>query len=376
MIHTRRLVIIGSTHHNTYSMVRCFGESGIKPDVIIYGKPKSYILQSVFINERHYALDAPGALRLLQEFYSEAVVIACSDEIASLMDLQYDRLISRYDFFNCGMAGKLTHFMDKSIQSVLACDAGFLVPGFMKGKPRKINAKELHFPCIIKPLESINGGKNIQICYSENDISKALGSFDNDVEILIQEFIDKDNEIVIVGLSVANEIILPAYVHKLRDTKGGTTYSLVKPTSEIPASVLNSCIGLINRIGYKGLFGIEIMRKGDDYYFVEINLRNDATTYAINVAGCNLPLLYWKICNGEAVGNLPSNPVRTISSMVEFNDFIHVLKGHVSLRIWMMQRKEAECRFCYSRKDGKAYRIQLMDFFKFVIKLVFSRLHV
>lgn len=376
MNHTRRLVIIGSTHHNTYSMVRCFGECGIKPDVIIYGKPKSYILHSVFINDSHYVPDAPGALKLLQEFYPEAVVIACTDEIASLMDLQYDRLISRYDFFNCGMAGKLTYFMDKSIQSASAHDAGFLVPGFVKGKPSDINTKELHFPCIIKPLESINGGKNIQICYSENDISKAFGAFDNDVEILIQEYIVKDNEIVIVGLSVANEIILPAYIHKLRDTKGGTTYSLVKPISDIPASVLNSCIDLINRIGYKGLFGIEIIRKGDDYYFVEINLRNDATTYAINVAGCNLPLFYWRICNGETIDNLPSEPVRTISSMVEFNDFIHVLKRRVSIRAWMRQCRESECRFCYSNQDGKAYRIQLNDFFKLIIKLVFSRLHV
>ena len=194
MNHTLKIVIIGSSHHNTYSMVRCFGESGIKPDVILYGKADSYILQSTFIKGSHVASDATGALSLLQDYYSEAVVIACTDEIASLMDLQYESLRSRYEFFNCGTTGKLTHFMDKAVQSRLASEAGFFVPYMVEGKPAEINAKGLPYPCIIKPLESIHGGKNIRICKHENELPAALLAFSTTDKLLVQEFVEKDYE--------------------------------------------------------------------------------------------------------------------------------------------------------------------------------------
>ncbi|MBQ6085470.1 MAG: ATP-grasp domain-containing protein [Bacteroidaceae bacterium] len=375
MNHTRKLVIIGSTHHNTYSMVRCFSESGIKPDVILYGKSDSYILQSVFINDSHVAPDATGALRLLQDCYSEAVVIACTDEIASMMDLQYDGLNTKYDFFNCGATGKLTHFMDKAVQSRLASEVGFPVPDFVEGKPGEIRVKRLHYPCIIKPLESIHGGKNLQICKHEDELPAVLSAFDTNEKVLVQEFVKKDYEIVIVGLSYEDKVVIPAYVHKYRDTKGGTTYSAIKPVSFLPKEVLMSCKKMVKTMCYKGLFGIELIRRGNDYYFVEINLRNDATTYAICVAGCNLPLSFWKICNRESADNFLAAPIRTINSMVEFNDFIHVLKRDVSIRTWKRQWKEAECKYCYSKADARVYRSQKKDFVKFVIKMMITHLY-
>lgn len=373
MNHTRKLVIIGSSHHNTYSMVRCFGENGLKPDVIIYGKPNSYILLSTFINECHVASDVASALSLLQEYYSEAVVIACSDEVASLMDVQFNRLSPKYFFFNCGTTGKLTHFMNKATQSSMATEAGLLVPDSVEGKPEEIMVKRLTYPCIIKPLESIHGGKNIQICNLEDELPAALSAFSAEEMVIVQEFIIKDYEIVVVGLSYEDNVTIPAYIHKIRDIKGGTTYSTVKSIDELPSKVLSSCKKLVGIMSYKGLFGIELIRRGNNYYFLEMNLRNDATTYAISIAGCNLPLSYWKISNGESADMILTAPIKSINAMVEFNDFIHVLKRHVSLRTWRKQWKTAECRYFYSKEDVSVYRNQRKDFVKFVLKMVFTR---
>ena len=166
-------------------------------------------------------------------------------------------------------------------------------------------------------------------------------------------------------------MLIPAYIYKLRDIKGGTTYSTVKPVDDLPPELLMSCKKIVGTMYYKGLFGIELIRRGNNYYFIEINLRNDATSYAICVAGCNLPLLYWKIYNREPADKLLTAPIRTINAMVEFDDFIHVLKRHVSLRTWKRQRKEAECKYCYSKVDRDAYRSPKKDFMKFVLKLMF-----
>lgn len=375
MNHTHKLVIIGPSHHNTYSMIRCFGESGIKPDVILYGMQDSYILLSVFINESHVASDAVEALQQLQEHYPKASVIACGDDVASQMDLHYDVLHNRYQFFNCGSEGKLTNFMDKALQTDMASTMGFLVPVSVEGTPSEVIRKELPYPCIIKPLESIHGGKNIQICRNEAETTDALTNFAPERKVMVQQFVEKDYEVVIVGLSYNAEIYIPAYIHKHRDTKGGTTYSTVKPIDELPSRIVTSCKQLVQKMAYQGLFGIELIRKNDDYYFIEINLRNDATMYAVAVAGCNLPLIYWKLVNCMEVSDTLFGKICQINSMVEFNDFIHVLKRNVSLNTWLKQHKEAECKYCYCKVDMRVYKKQRKDFVKFIIKLIKNHLH-
>ncbi len=369
MNHTNNLVIIGTSHHNTYGMIRCFGEYGVRPNIILYGNSHSYILKSALLGDKHIAKDAREALSLLLQLYDKAVVIACTDEIASLMDNHYESLRERFSFFNCGAEGQLTQFMDKVVQITMAQKCGIDVPYFIKGNVTNFPTSDLHYPCIIRPLKSISGGKNIQVCYDSLELPKALESFDDSTEILAQEFIEKDYEIVLVGLSYGDTLDIPAYIHKIRDTKGGTTYSAVKSVKTLPAQLLASCKDLVKMMNYTGLFGIELMRKNDKFYFVEINLRNDATTFAICMAGCNLPLAYWHLANGKKSQLSPH--INQIHSMVEFNDFIHVLKRQVSIRKWLKQRADSECRYCYCKSDKRPYRIQCWDFVKFMVRMVY-----
>lgn len=367
-----KIVIIGSSHHNTYSMIRCYGERGIRPDLILYGNPDSYILQSVYIGEIHVAKDATDAILLLRKFYTDCLVIACSDEVASFMDKSYEELIRYFYFFNCGSTGMLTYFMDKVVQSDVASQVGLKVPSSIDAKPDKIDPRNLSYPCIIKPLESINGGKNIQICRSETEVRTALNSFDVESKVMIQQYVEKDFELVVVGLSFNGDIHIPAFIHKHRETKGGTTYATVRPVSELPTNVLSSCRRLVEKMSYQGLFGIELICKDEDFYFIEINLRNDATTYAIAIAGCNLPLAFWGLVNGQNASNIFAKPIRKINSMVEFKDFVHVLKRHVSLLTWIKQRKGCECKYCYSSLDKRPYRKQKQDFIKFLFKMIYT----
>lgn len=371
MNRTNNLVIIGTSHHNTYGMIRCFGEYGVRPNLILYGNSHSYILKSALLGEKYVAKDAHEALSLLLQHYNKSVVIACTDEIASLMDNQYDSLKEQFAFFNCGAEGQMTHYMDKVVQITMAQKCRIDVPYFIKGTVTNLPTSDLHYPCIIRPLKSINGGKNIQVCYDSIDLPKALASFDDSTEILAQEFIEKDFEIVLVGLSYGDTLEIPAYIQKIRDTKGGTTYSSVKSVETLPSHLLASCKDLVKMMNYTGLFGIELMRKDDKYYFVEINLRNDATTFAICMAGCNLPLAYWHLANGNQTQMLPPNIINQIHSMVEFNDFIHVLKRQVSIRTWLKQRADSECRYCYCKSDKRPYRIQCWDFVKFIVGMVY-----
>ena len=90
-----KVIIIGSTHHNMYSMLRCFGESGILPIAIIYECEDSYIAHSVFCNEIYIVKDETAALQLLinnKDKWCEYCIISCTDAISSSLDLNFEAL--------------------------------------------------------------------------------------------------------------------------------------------------------------------------------------------------------------------------------------------------------------------------------------------
>ena len=128
---------------------------------------------------------------------------------------------------------------------------------------------------------------------------------------------------------------------------------------------------MIKEIEYQGLWGIECIKQGDDYFFLELNMRNDATTYAMKVAGVNLPYMYQQMVRG--IDNEPTvNTVRTINSIVEFNDFNFVLKRNIGLFKWIKEYKGAECKYFHSETDLRPYKIMRGEYIKFLRKRVFK----
>ena len=368
-----KVIIIGTSHHNTLSMVRCFGECGIAPELIIYGCKDSYILSSKYLSKHHVATDAQDAIKHLTSQYGagdkKAVVIPCSDEIAHLLNKDYTRLKERFHFFNCGADGLVTTFMDKNIQVKYAKEAGIAVPSSIEGYAKEMNLEKVNYPCIIKPLESINGGKKIVVCNNKEELKDALNTFDGNIKLLIQDFIKREYEVVLLGVALGNEVYIPGYIHKHRDILGGTTYSTVMPISEIDSKVTVACMELCKSFSYEGLFGIEMIKCGSEFYFIEMNLRNDATTYALATAGVNLPVAYYRYALGEKYEETLNENVRRIDAMVEFNDIIHALKRKIPLRQWRKELKGSECKYFYSKKDIKPYRRKRNEF----IKNIFSR---
>lgn len=362
------VVIIGTTHHNTLSMVRSIGLAGEKVAVILHdGNKDSYVLKSKYIEKSFVEQNEIDAFECLLRNYSSATVIASSDAIASLMDRNLETIKERYKFFNCGEQGLLTRYMDKECQTKLAQAAGIDTPiskMFIVGENIPVGVE---FPCILKPLESINGGKKIKVCNNDKELESALCDFERDSKILIQQFIIKDYEIVLAGVRVNGKTIIPGYVHKHRDRLGGTTYSTIYPITKLPENITRSAIKLVESMNYDGLFGIELMVKDGKYYFVEINLRNDATTYAMAIAGCNVPYIYSQAVNGYDIES-KVQPIKQIDSMVEFPDIIFAIKGKVSMLKWIEQRNGCECLYFKSEEDIKPYYSARNSFLMDLIK--------
>ncbi len=373
MNHIAKTIIIGTNHHNTLSMVRSFGEEGEKVILYIYGAEKSYIASSIYVESVSFFKSASDSIDAVSSYYKQTgekpVIIACSDEISSLMDKRYDELISKCYFFNAGEAGRITSFMDKQKQLELAKECGFSAPTSVDALPKDVNIEDIKYPCLVKPKASIYGGKNISICHSMAGLKSALAKYNPDYNVLVQDYIRKEYEIVVLGLSVSDKIIVPGFIQKHREERGGTTYATVRSITELNQKVVDACRLLIKEIGYQGLWGIECIKQGDEYFFLELNMRNDATTYAMKVAGVNLPYIYQQMVGGRA-NELTNDSVRIINSMVEFNDFNFVLKRKVNLFRWIREYKGAECKYFHSGADSKPCMLMKNEYLKFLRKRI------
>lgn len=376
-----KIIIIGVTHHNTLTMVRCLGKAGYKIQLYIYGDKDSYIRYSKYVTD-YVGTDTCNEifdilLAQKEKVEYKPIIISCCDEVAHLFDKNYDNLKESYFFFNCGEQGRLTHYMDKQVQVKLAGSCGLTVPKSMV-KEEGIDAVEFNmYPCICKPLCSIAGLKSqICICNNQAELNQGLKTFGKNARVQVQEFVKREYEIVVVGLRVNGETFIPGFIRKKRDRMGGTTYATIYPISKLPQAVTESVKKFIECVHYEGLFGMELIVSNDKYYFVETNLRNDATTFAFSVAGVNLALAYVRAKRGEEYRSEVSKVLQQINSMVELTDITHVMKLHVGLFQWLKERKGCKSLYYYDKEDMKPYTVAKQQFVMGYVNRILHKLHI
>lgn len=351
----QQVIIIGVTHHNTLGVIRSVGKhfKSLKCcTLILFGESESYLTSSDYVDDCYFLETSDQILPFLLKNKPRipSCIITTTDEAGHQLDIHYNELKPYYKFFHAKKQGDITKYMDKQVQATLAYKIGIKVP-------KSYTEKDISFPCLIKPLKSINGGKNIIICKSENEYyegKKIIG----ETPCLIQEFIKKENEIVLVGLSMSQEIIIPAVVKKIRDSDGGTDYASIHPINSIPKDFIDKCKLFIRTIGYEGLFGIEFIVSNNEYYYIETNLRNDATAYSVAIAGYNLIGSFIKYSLNN-ITDFSQPCIKDIYSVVEFRDFDNVLHGKINLFKWLSQVRKSKCKYFFDSNDLAPFLINL-----------------
>lgn len=361
-----RIFVLGaSNHHNTLSMIRCLGFEGFAVELVIVGSTVGCAAKSKYVNHL-WILDNNSEIIpfLIEECHKEdggVVIISCDDTTASLLDDHANEFDENCIFFHTDKQGDLSLYMNKLNQVVLARQIGFQVPDSVIYEEDKQIEDFDSYPCIIKPLESIHGGKKIEICTNETELKKRLRDFSSGDRLLIQQFVNREKELVVLGLSTKSEIIIGAVIEKIRDNKGGTTFSKVCAKECLPSEIVAYSKEMIKRIGYHGLFGIELIKSDGKLYFVEINLRNDATCYSLAKAGINLPVIWVKDALKMKLPNMDEYTVREIYSMVELKDFKSLLKGKVTPWRWLQQLYHSECLYYYDSHDIKPFLYAVLE---------------
>lgn len=315
---SKQVLVIGNNHHNTLGLIRSLGCSGMIVTCIIvddnikhsFIEKSCYVTKFIHVKSLNELLDC-----LLSDLCDNWHIptFTTSDVIAEFLDSNYDVLCSHLFLNNCGRRqGGLSYWMNKNTMLSKAEECGIKVPWGIQlhiDNGNIVLPTNIIYPCLVKPQKSSMASKeHFRICYSSNELNKSLHEIAGDcATVLIQEYINRDYEFLIMGMRsvITGKIVIPGGLHKLRTCKKTNSlglFSYAYTTKDVDPSINTTAIEqFLKEIDYDGIFSMEFMVKGQQSYFLEINLRNDGTQFCFKGAGVNLPLLWAKSTMGEDI---------------------------------------------------------------------------
>ena len=325
------LVVVLSRNYSTgISVIRSLGAAGYTVDLVAsaFREGRSqvaacsrYVRKSVEVVSKKVK-DGDDA-ELLNELLKykgmcdeKPVLFPTDDYTASIMDLNREKLKSIFIMPEIvgGGEGTMTEHMGKIKQSELARKAGLPVPKewsiSLRGD-RVVIPEDMVYPCFCKPMESITGYKReMAKCEDETELLSHLNRLRRifaDRSVLVQEFLEIDNEIDIGGVCLDQEIIIPAIIKKTNVAqyeKGVTLAGKVYPLEEL-GQLQETVTAMLREFHYFGMFDMELNIVGDKIYFNEVNLRSGGPNFSYFMSGVNLPALFVKEALGE--GHTPED---------------------------------------------------------------------
>jgi len=359
-------VVIGDWHFNSLGIVRSLGEQGV-PVVYInlsdggYAEDSKYTIKTYHAKSQEEVLES--ILSIIDEFGGKPVLFPGCDKAALYIDESYEILKDKC--FCPGFKGNIAHYMNKYYMCNYAKKAGFNIP---KGFVLKINENgfkelmEFPFPYIIKPLKSVDGLKSdIRICREEKDYDEAvqwLNSAESEYdEVLVEEFVDGEkNEMTgYCGCSDGNgNIYIFGELKKYREYpigRGSTSYAKIqKEISYVDENIIKRFLEITN---YDGIFDFDIKIVDGVPYFLETNFRNGALSYALTVAGFNIPYVWYCMKTFEKVEKINFNEV---VFMCERDDFNNVKDKNISISEWIKCIRKTNTMMLFNKKDKEPFK--------------------
>lgn len=348
-----KAVIIGDSFNNTLGLVRSLGEAKIELVLILVGEQDPrFVCKSRYLNKKNtfrvHSLDqSMPILDRLAEDRCKYAIICSNDNAATFVDEHEPTLYPR---FITPMSGKrLGEYMNKASQCELAVKCGFDTPQSFVYHTGETYESRFPFPILLKPLYSTAGEKSdIHICRTQQQLDEIFKADSACKEYIVQEFIEKEYELNLLGVSTDFGILVPGGVQKIRHYPticSPCSFGLFQPTAAygINTSAIQK---FMDAIGYRGLFSIELLHKGDKNYFLEVNFRNDGLAYAATKAGVNLPAIYMSF------EDFPKHPRVSNTYMMDLStDYCHVKDEHLSRWQWMKDFCKTGCLLSFDKKD-------------------------
>ncbi len=356
-----KVIVFGNGMQGAMGLVRALGEKGLPVHFIMEPCKKSEcgLRLSKYIAKISYLEKLEDAIQvLLKEYASEGVrhMVYCSSDAAiALLDQHYEELKDYFVIFNAkGEQGRINHFLDKVNAFEIAKRCGLtLIPTWEITADSPL-PETITYPCLVKAENSVksNNKGDMHICSSKEELTRYLRA---GVDYLLQEYIQKDYEVDIVGFSSnhGQDVFIPGVIRKIRETLvKQSAFIRLDSIKEYPTINLDGIKQLVKEIGYEGIFSAEFLCQGDTSYFLEINLRNDGAAYIYAAAGANYPYLWYLYGTGKLTqSDIDFIQIKTPFYMMQDSDLYNIVEGRVPLLQWLKDFHRTDAFFTMNWRD-------------------------
>ncbi len=355
-------IVLGSNHNNTLGLVWSLAEGGHTVILLLYKQGLNYVAKSKYVKKVYYIeKNKDDVIALLKQVShslgSKPMVFVSSDNDAAMLNEHFAE-ISPYCYFEGGYAdGSINCYRDKDTGNRLALKCGFTIPkNIVLENKKQIKELPISHPIIIKANNSINGGKSaMQKCDTiEESILFVDGLPGEFFPLQVQEFIEKDYEIMLLACSLESgeKVICPIANRKIRQypmpTGMGSYSESIAVSNNVDLQKLSTMTAkYLREIHYTGLFSAEFLYCKGQYYFLEINLRNDGTSWLSTCSGFNLPDIICRSIDGNPSQEYLFNKKFYINI---FADIHYVKDGTITIYKWL---KLFNSQTCYSHLNFK-----------------------
>ena len=373
MLTDRKFIVFALDHYNPLGMIRSLGERGIRPIYIAVRHRMELGTKSKYLQKCHKVDSVEDGYALLLKEYGHVTgpkpfLLTSDDRTTGYLDAHYEELKDKFIFFNAGAANRITDFMDKNTILQLAKKHGLKVLETRTVAKGEI-PEDLQYPIITKSISPNVGGwkSDVHICHSAQELRQAYEHILSPT-VLIQKFIEKKNEYCLDGFCVnKGKQMFSAIASTYNYLIPGYYSPYMTVTNFDNAEMQKSLQGMMEEIGFEGIYSIEfLIDENDDYYFCEINFRNSTWSYAATVAGMPLPVLW---AQSTLAGEIPADVCKEIpdgfTAMVEPIDYEkRVLEGRASFAQWLADFRNTNCPFYFNNEDPEPYYEMMKHFGK------------
>ncbi|MBO4851514.1 MAG: hypothetical protein J5529_11560 [Prevotella sp.] len=292
------------------------------------------------------------------------ILLPSDDWTASVVDSHLD-LLSPYFLMPHveHRQGAMLDIMDKWRQKELAKAAGANVAkGWIchRGEQGYLIPDEVTYPCFTKPVESYTSAMKdfLRRCNNKQQLKDLLQSIppSHQKDILLEEYHPIDKEYAVLGLSLGDRSIIPAFIQMENSLEGVTATGSVHPIAQLPGigEVLSRFMVSTH---LTGLFDIDLYESGGKTYFNELNARFGASGFAVTKGVVNLPGLFiWHLLGEPEDSDIPSNfPIQTfVNEKVCFDMLYEGFAGYRQYKQWL---NNADIRFIHQPDDPEPTRM-------------------
>ena len=357
-------IVFGTNHNNTLGLVWSLHEANHHIVLLLKEKGKGYVSASRYVEKIYHCVDDNKLVDTIKQISNslneKPVVFVSGDAEATILNDHYQEL-SPFCFFEGGKSdGSINKYRDKDTGNELAKKCGFALPkNVVLETVQELSEIQIQYPIFIKANNSIHGGKvAMKKCDTQQEAKLFVESMPDDYfPLQVQEFIDKEYEIMILGCSLygGKKVICPVANRKIRQYPkhvGLGSYSeSIAVKSQTALMGLGAKISqYLKEIEYTGLFSAEFLFSKGIYYFLEINLRNDGTSWLSTCSGYNLPDM---VCRSFVDNNVNDENCSFTKRhyMNVLADFHFVRSGDVGMIDWLKQFNKNTCYSHYNPKD-------------------------